>query len=78
VFNTYQLFFFHDDFHVISWEKHTYIKDNPFHDDTTADEKYQFTYMIDFRRVFRDRANVERINFRERIVGNVKNTLFTL
>ena len=44
---------------VISWKKHTYIKDNPFHDDTTADEKYQFTCMIDFRRVFRDGANVE-------------------
>ena len=34
------------------------------HDDTTADEKYQFICMIDFRRVFRDGANVERINFR--------------
>jgi len=50
----------------------TYIKDNPFHDDTTADDKYQFTCMIDFRRVFRDGANVERINFRGGIVGNVK------
>jgi hypothetical protein len=40
------------------------IKDNPFHDDTTEDEKYHFTCMIDFRRVFRDGANVERINFR--------------
>jgi hypothetical protein len=28
------------------------------HDDTTADEKYQFTCMIDFSRVFRDGANV--------------------
>jgi hypothetical protein len=28
--------------------------------------------MIDFRRVFRDGANVERINFRGGIVGNVK------
>ena len=42
------------------------------HDDTTADEKYQFICMIDFRRVFRDGANVERINFRGGIVGNVK------
>ena len=48
------------------------IKDNPFHDDTTADEKYQFTCMIDFRPVFRDGANVERINFRGGIVRNVK------
>jgi hypothetical protein len=54
------------------------IKDNPFHDDTTADEKYQFTCMIDFRRVFHDGANVERINFRGGIVGNVKNMLFPL
>jgi hypothetical protein len=44
------------------------MKDNPFHDDTTADEKYQFTCMIDFRHVFRDGANVERINFRGGIV----------
>jgi hypothetical protein len=53
---------------------------NPFHDDTTADAKYQFTCMIDFRRVFRDGANVERINFRGGIVGNVKKkkTLFPL
>jgi hypothetical protein len=42
------------------------IKDNPFNDDTTADEKYQFTCMIDFCCVFRDRAILERINFRER------------
>ena len=52
------------------------------HDDTIADEKYQFICMIDFRRVFRDGANVERINFRGGIVGNVKkkqkNTLVTL
>jgi hypothetical protein len=34
------------------------IKDNPFHDDTTADEKDQFTCMIDFRPVFRDRGKV--------------------
>ena len=39
------------------------IKVNPFHDDTSADEKY---------RVFRDGAIVERINFRDRIVRNVK------
>ena len=46
------------------------IKVNPFHDDTSADEKY---------RVFRDGAIVERINFRDRIVRNVKkNTLFPL
>jgi hypothetical protein len=50
------------------------IKDNPFHDDTTADEKYQFTCMNDFRRAFRDGANVERINFRGGIVGNIKKT----
>jgi hypothetical protein len=31
------------------------IKVNPFHDDTTADEKYQFTYSV-----------VERINFSDR------------
>jgi hypothetical protein len=55
-------------------EKHTYIKDISFHDDTTADEKYQFTCMIDFCRVLRDGVNVERINFRDGIVGNVKNT----
>jgi hypothetical protein len=54
------------------------IKDNPFHDDTTADEKYQFTCMIALRRVYCDGANVERINFRDGIVGNVKNTLFPL
>jgi hypothetical protein len=48
------------------------------HDDTTADEKYQFICMIDFRRVFRDGANVERINFRGGMVGNVKDTLFPL
>ena len=48
------------------------IKDNPFHDDTTADEKDQFTCMIDFRPVFRDGTNVERINFRGGIVRNVK------
>jgi hypothetical protein len=36
--------------------------------------------MIDFRRVFRDGENVERINVRGLIVGNVKknNTLFPL
>jgi hypothetical protein len=34
--------------------------------------------MIDFRRVFRDGANVERINFRGGMVGNVKDTLFPL
>ena len=39
---------FHDDFHAITWKKHTYIKDNPFHDDTTADEKYQFTCSVVF------------------------------
>jgi len=55
------------------------IKYNPFHDDTTADEKYQITCMIDFRRVFRDGANVERVNFSSGIVGNVKkNTLVPL
>ena len=27
---------FHNDFHAMSWKKHTYIKDNPFHDDTTV------------------------------------------
>jgi hypothetical protein len=54
------------------------ITDNPFHDDTIEDEKYHFTCMIDFRRVFRDGANVERINFRGGIVGNVKNTSFPL
>jgi hypothetical protein len=54
------------------------IKDNPFHDDTIEDEKYHFTCMLDFRRVFRDGANVERINFRGGIVGNVKNTSFPL
>jgi hypothetical protein len=52
------------------------IKINPFHDDTTADEKYVYL----FRRVFHDGAIVERINFRDRIVGNVKKktTLFPL
>jgi hypothetical protein len=35
-------------------------------------KKYQFTCMIDFRRVFPDGANGERINFRGGIVGNVK------
>ena len=61
------------------------IKDNPFNDDTTADEKYQFTCMIDFRRVFRDRANLERINFRDGdffffffLTNKNKNTLFLL
>ena len=64
------------------------IKDNPFNDDTTADEKYQFTCMIDFRCVFRDRAILERINFRDGDVvfvkrrkkpkKNKKNTLFPL
>jgi hypothetical protein len=34
--------------------------------------------MIDFRRVFRDGASVERINFRGGMVGNVKDTLFHL
>jgi hypothetical protein len=48
------------------------IKDNPFNDDTTADEKYQFTCMIDFRCVFRDRAILERINFRDGEVVFVK------
>ena len=48
------------------------IKDNPFHDHTNADEKYQSTCMIDFRGVFRDGENVERIHFRGGIVGNVK------
>ena len=48
-------------------EKYTrIIKVNPFHDDTTADEKYQFTCSFVFS------AIVERINFRDRIVGNVK------
>jgi hypothetical protein len=60
--------FFHDDFHAICVQ-HTYInlftlyrgknthiiKGNPFHDDATADEKYQFTYSV-----------VERINFSDR------------
>ena len=61
-------------------DKNTHIDwiDNPFHDVTTVDEKYQFTCMIDFRRIFCDGANVERINFRSGIVGNVKNTLLPL
>ena len=54
------------------------IKDDPFHDDTTADEKYQFTCMIAFRRVSRDGANVERINFGDGIVRNVKKTRCSL
>jgi hypothetical protein len=49
------------------------IKDNPFNDDTTADEKYQFTCMIDFCCVFRDRAILERINFRDGDVVFVNN-----
>jgi hypothetical protein len=53
------------------------IKVNPFHDDTTADEKIS-DYL--FRRVFRDGAIVERDNSRDRMVGNVKkkHTLFHL
>ena len=41
---------FNDDFHDISWKKHTYNKVNPFHDDTctTAHEKYQFTCSVVF------------------------------
>jgi hypothetical protein len=38
------------------------IKDNPFHDDTTADEKYQFTCMIDFRPVAIDENLENKIN----------------
>jgi hypothetical protein len=38
---------------------------------STTDEKYQFTCMIDFRRVFRDGENVERINVRGLIVFNI-------
>jgi hypothetical protein len=34
--------------------------------------------MIAFRRVFCDGTNMERINFRDGIVGNVKNTLIEL
>jgi hypothetical protein len=41
-------------------------------------EKYQLTFMIDFCRVFRDGANVKRINFRGGDVVFVKNTLFPL
>jgi hypothetical protein len=48
---------------------------NPFHDDTTADEKYQFTCSVVF---FCDGAIVERINFCDGIVRNVKNMLFPL
>ena len=40
------------------------IKCNPSHDDTTGDEQYQFTCVIDNGDVFRDGANVDRINFR--------------
>ena len=40
------------------------IKVYPFHDDTTADEKYQFTCSVVFI--------VERINVRDGIVENVK------
>ena len=40
---------FHDDFLAISWVKNTrIIKVNPFHDDTTADEKYQFRCSVVF------------------------------
>ena len=40
---------FHDDFHAIFVKKTTRIvKANPFHDDTTADEKYQFTCSVVF------------------------------
>ena len=47
------------------------IKVRPFHDDTTTDEKYQFTCSVVF--------SVERIYFLDGIVGNVKkNTLFPL
>jgi hypothetical protein len=42
------------------------INVNPFHDDTTADEKYQFICSVMFS------ATEERINFHDRIVGNVK------
>jgi len=40
------------------------IKENPVHNDTTEDEKYKFSCIIYFRRVFHDGADVERINFR--------------
>ena len=39
---------FHDDFHAISWKNTRIIKVNPFHDVTTADEKYQFTCSVVF------------------------------
>ena len=39
---------FHDDFHAISWKKYTYNKSTPFHDDTIADVKYQFTCSVVF------------------------------
>jgi len=55
------------------------IKGNPSHVETTADEEYQFTCVIDNGRVFRDGANVERINFRGGDVTFVKQTtLFPL
>ena len=39
------------------------LKGNPSHDETTTDENYQFTFVIDNGRVFRNGANVEMINF---------------
>ena len=45
--NTY-INLFHDDFHAISWKNTRIIKVNPSHDDTTADEKYQFTCSVVF------------------------------
>lgn len=56
----------HDGLNDISCSTHILIailNGNPSHDETTTDEKYQLTFVIDTGRVFRNGANVELINF---------------
>ena len=48
VFNTHILIFSTIISTLYRGKKHSIIKVNPFHDDTTADEKYQFTCSVVF------------------------------
>ena len=62
--NTY-INLFHDDFTLYRGKNTRIIKVNPFHDDTTADEKYQFTCSVVF-------SSWKGLISVDRIVGNVK------
>ena len=75
VFTTHRLIFSSMISTLYRGENARIIKVNPFHDDTTADEKYQFTCSVVFSAT---EPSWKRINFRDGIVGNVKITLCPL